>query len=74
MSPPPAATDVAQLHLSAGNPPVSPCTSDGSRQCLVSLGGWGSLPGPAVSLSRKRPSHPWMRTSPPPALRTMSLA
>ena len=32
------------------------------------------MPGATVSLSRKRPSRPWMRTSPPPALLTMSLA
>ena len=53
---------------------MSPCTRDASLQDLVSLGGWGSLPGATVSLSRKRPSRPWMRTSPPPALLTMSLA
>lgn len=38
------------------------------------LGGYGSLPGATVLESRIWPSRPWIRTSPPPLLRTISVA
>lgn len=43
-------------------------------QCLRSRGGNGSFPGGMVSESRQRPFLPWIRTSPPPRLRTISRA
>ena len=44
------------------------------HQCLRSRGGNGSFPGGMVSESRQRLFRPWIRTSPPPRLRTISLA
>gem|GEM_PF-2682630 len=44
------------------------------HQCFESRGGNGSFPGDTVSLSRMRPSRPWITASPPPPLARMSLA